>query len=126
MIAFKEKYDFSFGYLEFPHSPFDLAVFEDNGQVIVRPLIDLGNRPTSPFFSYKGEIFETDDFESRDDSFPPESISVWIDNYLKGESIHVNLEMSEKEQEIFRFMLQRKKIGLELQIEKINEWLSKR
>jgi hypothetical protein len=126
MIAYKEKYDFSFGYLEFPYSPFNLAVFESNGEVVARPIIDLDNRPRSPFFTYKGQVFETDNFEAREDSFQPDSITLWVESYLNGTPIEVDLTMTEQEKLLFKTMLERTKARLEVQIEEIDEWLLKK
>ncbi len=123
MIAYKEKYDFSFAYLEFPHSPFTLAVFESEGNVIARPIIDLDNHKHSPFFTYKGQVYETNHFESRDDSLEPECITEWVQSYLRGNSMPIDLTMTEKERQLFKVMLEQKKYNQQGQIEEINEWL---
>ena len=126
MIAYREKYDFNFAYLNYPHSPFDLAIFEDSNGVVARPIIDLDNPPHAPFFTYMGKVFKTDNFETRDDSIVPESITNWLDARIQSEPLTINLEMAENEKELFDVMLERKKIKTELRLEEINRWLSKK
>lgn len=126
MIAYKEKYDFSFGYLEFPHTPFTLAVFEAEGNVVARPIIDLDTCPYSPFFTFNGQRYETHYFESRDDSIEPESITEWIQSYLQGNPLKIDLTMGEEEKRLFNSMLEQKKLRLEVKIEEIDEWLLKK
>ncbi|HEV7347901.1 hypothetical protein [Telluribacter sp.] len=124
MIAYKERYDFSFAYLNYPYSPFELAVFEDPNGIVARPIIDLDHPPYSPFFTYKGKIYKTEQFETRDDSILPESLSNWLSERVNQIPFSIDLEMSENEKELFNTMLERKKIRLEIQIEELNEWLS--
>ena len=126
MIAYREKYDYSFAYLNYPHSTFDLAVFEGSTGVVARPIIDLDNPPHAPFFTYKEQVFKTDNFETRDDSIVPESITDWLEARIRLEPLTVNLDMTESEKELFDIMLERKKIKIELRLEEINEWLSKK
>ncbi|TDB60410.1 hypothetical protein [Arundinibacter roseus] len=126
MIAYKEKYDFTFAYLHFPYSPFDLAVFEDKNQIVARPIIDVDQPPHSPFFTYEGKVYKTDQFEARDDSVLPESLSDWLNDRVCEKPFAIDLKMSESEKGVFNIMLERKKIRMEIQIEEINEWLSKK
>ena len=126
MIAYKERYDFSFAYLHYPHSPFELAVFEDENGIVTRPIIDLDYPPYSPFFTYKGKIHKTEQFEVRDDSMFPESLSDWLSERIEQIPFSIDMAMPENEKELFNAMLKRKKIRLKIQIEELNEWLSKK
>ena len=123
IIAYREKYDFSFAYLHYPYSPFDLAVFEHEGKVVAKPIFDLHKPPYSPFFSFKGKVYKIDQFETRDDAMPTELISEWIDDRVLHKPFSIDLEMKTNERDLFKMMLERKKVRLEVQIEEINEWL---
>lgn len=124
MIAYKERFDFS--YLHFPHSPFELAVFEESKGIVARPIIDLDHPPYSPFFTYKGKIYKTEQFETNNDSIMPQSLSDWLTERVEQLPFSIDMAMPKDEKELFNTMLKRKKIRLKIQIEELNEWLSKK
>ena len=124
MIAYKEKYDFSFAYLHFPYSIFNLAVFEYEGKIVIRPIFDLQKSGQSPFFTFMGKVYETDEFVNRDDSFPTDLISDWVNQRVLQKHLPIDIVVTENEQALMKETLKREKARLEIKIEEINEWLS--
>ena len=124
MIAYKERYDFSFAYLHFPYSPLNLAVFEYENEIVIKPIFDLQKSRQSPFFTFMGKVYETDEFVNRDDSFPTNLISDWVQQRVLQGHPPINLVMTKEEQAMLRKTLEREKARLEIKIEEIKEWLS--